>query len=416
MTAEVAVANRSAIALAADSAVTVEAFSRGRMTQKVFNTANKLFTLSKFTPMGIMVYNTMTLGGVPWETVVKEHRRHLDRSKLPTVEAYCDSFFSFLRNNGRLFDEEDQKQVLVHILFGEFARVFHGCDTENEIKEALERQCSELSSKDPVQHFDNKFLVNLDENYGGSIDRAAELTADPVQLTSTKSLARRFGLLVLSRKEALSGYSGVVFAGFGEDEIYPRLRHYTVDAIINNEVKYRFDDEWKIAYRKQSFVLPFADRESVRSMLEGVSPSYGRRFYQEAARMIAGLPEAIINGITELSEKQKEEYIKSSGGAAISAFHDLIEKMNQHRVEEYSDPIYRAIAMMPMSELAVVAEVFVNLSQIKQRMSLETETVGGPIDVAVISKGDGFVWIKRKHYFSQELNPFFLEKYMSKNI
>jgi len=28
-----------------------------------------------------------------------------------------------------------------------------------------------------------------------------------------------------------------------------------------------------------------------------------------------------------------------------------------------------------------------------------TETVAGPIDVAIISKGDGLIWIKRKHYF-----------------
>jgi hypothetical protein len=27
----------------------------------------------------------------------------------------------------------------------------------------------------------------------------------------------------------------------------------------------------------------------------------------------------------------------------------------------------------------------------------EFETVGGPIDVAVISKGDGFVWVKKKN-------------------
>jgi hypothetical protein len=40
------------------------------------------------------------------------------------------------------------------------------------------------------------------------------------------------------------------------------------------------------------------------------------------------------------------------------------------------------------------------------------ETVAGPIDVAVISKGDGFIWIKRKHYFSPELNPHFQGLYL----
>jgi hypothetical protein len=42
---------------------------------------------------------------------------------------------------------------------------------------------------------------------------------------------------------------------------------------------------------------------------------------------------------------------------------------------------------------------------------MDAETVGGPIDVAVISKGDGFIWIKRKHYFKSELNPQFFANY-----
>ncbi len=41
----------------------------------------------------------------------------------------------------------------------------------------------------------------------------------------------------------------------------------------------------------------------------------------------------------------------------------------------------------------------------------DRETVGGPIDVAVITKGDGFVWVKRKHYFSPEYNPRVIARY-----
>jgi len=48
----------------------------------------------------------------------------------------------------------------------------------------------------------------------------------------------------------------------------------------------------------------------------------------------------------------------------------------------------------------------VNLTSLKQRMNVQNvATVGGAIDVALISRGDGFVWLKRKHYFSSELNP-----------
>jgi len=58
-----------------------------------------------------------------------------------------------------------------------------------------------------------------------------------------------------------------------------------------------------------------------------------------------------------------------------------------------------------------MAESLVNLTSFKRRITAETETVGGPIDVAVISKGDGFVWIKRKHYFQKDLNPAFFANY-----
>lgn len=60
---------------------------------------------------------------------------------------------------------------------------------------------------------------------------------------------------------------------------------------------------------------------------------------------------------------------------------------------------------------AAMAESLVNLTSFKRKMSMDAETVAGPIDVAVISKGDGFIWIKRKHYFERELNPQFFANY-----
>ena len=51
MTAIVAVLNKHAVAIAADSAVTMGD------THKVVNSANKIFTLSKYHPVAVMTYN-----------------------------------------------------------------------------------------------------------------------------------------------------------------------------------------------------------------------------------------------------------------------------------------------------------------------------------------------------------------------
>jgi hypothetical protein len=81
------------------------------------------------------------------------------------------------------------------------------------------------------------------------------------------------------------------------------------------------------------------------------------------------------------------------------------------RHREYVGPIIRVVAMLPKDELASMAESLVNLTSFKRRVSEQRETVGCPIDVAVISRGDGFIWIKRKHYFQPELNPHFAANY-----
>jgi hypothetical protein len=57
MTAEIGIMNRVAVALAADSAATI---TIGNIT-KILNSANKLFSLSKFHPVGIMVYGNAEL-------------------------------------------------------------------------------------------------------------------------------------------------------------------------------------------------------------------------------------------------------------------------------------------------------------------------------------------------------------------
>jgi hypothetical protein len=74
-------------------------------------------------------------------------------------------------------------------------------------------------------------------------------------------------------------------------------------------------------------------------------------------------------------------------------------------------PIYDAVRYIDKSELAMLAENLVAITALKRKISLENATVGGPIDVAVISKHDGFVWIKRKYYFEEQLNRMFVQKY-----
>jgi hypothetical protein len=69
-----------------------------------------------------------------------------------------------------------------------------------------------------------------------------------------------------------------------------------------------------------------------------------------------------------------------------------------------------AVSQLSKEDLAEMAESLVYLTYLKRRFTMAEESVGGPVDIAVITKGDGFVWIKRKHYFDPQLNPGFFNK------
>jgi hypothetical protein len=68
------------------------------------------------------------------------------------------------------------------------------------------------------------------------------------------------------------------------------------------------------------------------------------------------------------------------------------------------NPLVEVLQSLSIGEMAHLAESLLGLQSLKERVTSASETVGGPIDVAAISKDEGLVWIKRKHYFDPELN------------
>src|SRR5207302_10014569 len=76
---------------------------------------------------------------------------------------------------------------------------------------------------------------------------------------------------------------------------------------------------------------------------------------------------------------------------------ELSAHLQQEIDAQYRQPLMTAVDALPRHDLARMAEALVSLTALRARVSArEKETVAGPVDVAVISKGEGFVWIRRK--------------------
>jgi len=63
------------------------------------------------------------------------------------------------------------------------------------------------------------------------------------------------------------------------------------------------------------------------------------------------------------------------------------------------------VPAMPLQDAIDLAEFLVDFTIKFSRFMPGAATVGGPIEIAAISKHEGFRWIKRKYYFDRRLNP-----------
>src|SRR5436190_2179821 len=99
--------NRQAIALAADSAVTIETGEGG---QKAWQSANKIFGMSHHRPVAMMIYGGADVMGVPWDTVIKVYRDRLGARSFNHVGEYADDFIAFMEKEKELFPEDLQAQ------------------------------------------------------------------------------------------------------------------------------------------------------------------------------------------------------------------------------------------------------------------------------------------------------------------
>ena len=85
--------------------------------------------------------------------------------------------------------------------------------------------------------------------------------------------------------------------------------------------------------------------------------------------------------------------------------------MDRFIQNNYIKPLMDTVSFLDKEDLADMAESLVRMTCLKRHVTTDEETVGGPVDVAIVTKGDGFIWKKRKHYFDPELNSQFFERY-----
>jgi len=204
--------------------------------------------------------------------------------------------------------------------------------------------------------------------------------------------------------------TGLVLAGLGREDRFPKLTSTTIRGRLAGKLRATHTQSVEISLSRPSHLETFAQDEQAWGWLAGITKEVRSAIISHWIEWVENLEDEALEALqAELPGMQDQEVSKIAAVFAKIAqdrVHVFGKEMGDREVSLYLSPMLDSIAALPKDELGVLAGSLVNLTSLKQRVSIfELNTVGGPIDVAMISPGDGLVWLNRKHYFSSELNP-----------
>ena len=424
MTSEVVLMNRSAVAMAADSAVTIS----GANYLKTYQSVDKLFPLIDGQPVAVMIYNNAEIMSIPWETVISLYREQAAGRSFDTLEGYAQDFMGFLSGNPELFPADHQDTEFfkhIAVVFTILAQDFdYQVEKFKEAKAGRVREHVNSIFEFVVDQLLGDYDKNIDDSPRGELDCFPQGMAEqirrrykteindlidsllaslkqehPTLMVSDTIRGRLIDIAVFSvtRDAFFEHYTGVVFAGFGKQDKFPSMRSYLTSSVVLGLLKCRQDRAADMKADTGPVVQPFAQDRMIRTFLTGMD-AYLRHFmFGETLKLSVNLATDLIGRAPGLSDEQRQtlwqDYSENNLGHALREFFGAIDHY-QHMV--HTLPIYRAIQTLPKKELGETAASLIKLNSFQQKVMNSIETVGGPIDVAVITRNGGLEWRKEK--------------------
>jgi hypothetical protein len=428
MTSEVLLMNRGAVAMAADSAVTI----MGEHGHTIYQSVDKVFPLVDEQPIGVMIYNYAEIMGTPWETVLTLYRKESGGRRFDTVEAYAADFFKFVDGNIALFPEEQQQLEylrMVAYLFGAVAREWDSevryfaasgqgnpQERAGEIFVQVVKEVHTLyqvgydgSKRANLSCFPTDLGERLKRKYKNEIEQIidslesyiAEMLPGFSIAEPSRVLLRDMASFVATKDAYFEGYTGIVFAGFGRKEQFPAMTAYFASGVLENTLKRSLDRNRKITADSGPAIMPFAQDRMIHTLVRGIDPDLRYHYFTETLRLTRYLVQDVVKNVPGLSEQQRAQFIQRySEDNLSSALGSFFERLDQYSRQVHTDPILRAIDNLPRMELAETAASLVKLNSFQLKVSGQPETVGGPVDVAIISLADGLVMIRDSHTYA----------------
>ena len=443
MTAEIIIMNAEAVALAADSAVTAD-WGGGEF--KVLYSQTKIFEFTHSSQVAVMIYGRNHFMSLPLDSIIADYKRKHGHVTYPKLDDYVAAFTDHIVHvaNSQLSTEEllahqlDRVRVIFRDIVGSVETTWTSYVEEvdereetvsdEELKRVFqamtaaeaERRLDLLRDVEAVDGFTEELVDSAraemkpllkevrEEWFGNDLTADVEARLDEV---AYGSIGVMIGDLMSGR---LPSVSGIVFAGFGEEELLPSYVEIHVEAAYGQQMRMRRVSEGHIGSEETSIIEPFAQQDMVVMFEEGVRAEYNVVVADVVQSEFEKLCVELATD-TELNEETRN-HLGDKLESGLSKFVGRVIDQLQDRRANYADGLLQAVESLSKTEMADMAEALISLTSLDRQVKISDESVGGPTDVAVITRGDGFIWIKRKQYFEAGLNPEYFARIYGKGV
>ena len=144
-------------------------------------------------------------------------------------------------------------------------------------------------------------------------------------------------------------------------------------------------------------IQPLAQASMINMFTEGFSAPLEKIIQEQGHAAFLSIFQELKNNGIEVPSELIDSITQKCHAKFMGGWKSKNWQQNFH-------PLLGVLQSLSVQEMAHLAESLLSLESLKERVTSPSESVGGPIDVAAITKSEGLVWIRRKHYFDANLN------------
>ena len=351
----------------------------------------------------------------PWDVIIKLFRDKYGDKPCNTIKEYVEEFLKFLSDEDYFIESEREKMYLDRELLEFYSEV-----RSNAI-EQMNKEIEDESHRTPDM-LARYILIELKEDleflekgpFCPQFEGYKQRTLSSYAREEFDELMSRYvleeGLPETLRPELEkvfyefirsnhfgSDMTGLVFVGYGEKDNYPTIYPIEINIAFDHRLRYFVNEKRveTITATNDALICPYAQTDVMMLFMKGISPE---------------LFDKMLNEQQSILEKQKNDIIVVLQNANVPQL--VIDKIQETDLESYQDPyrekileyieednvngLVQAVSSFNIDDLASMAESLISITNLQRHITSAEESVGGPVDVAVITRSEGFTWIKRK--------------------